>query len=176
MGGKICNFNTVKRKECSPGEINRVVQDRKKSKGEGRLCYLISVLFFVRASSTLFLLFLLALQDGSRSGSRSKGDRLFKRPLTVNASFSFSARTLSAAAWSTYGCKPKVSFERVAQRPDDITPFSLHCPSPSIWLPTAFQSHLHVVQGFFCDQHKEVKADRQRVTRAYRNRHPGSRP
>ena len=29
---------------------------------------------------------------------------------------------------------------------------------------------------FFCDQHKEVKADRQRMTRAYRNRHLGSRP
>ena len=98
MGGKICNFNTVKRRECSPGEINRIVQD---GRAEDML-----ILLFVSASGTLFLLFLLALQDGSRSDSRSKSDRPLKRLLTVNASFSFSARTLSAAAWSTYGCKP----------------------------------------------------------------------
>ena len=136
----------------------------------------ILVLLFVSTSGTFFLLLFLALRDESRSGSRLKGDGPFKRPLTVNASFSFSARTLSAAAWSTYGCKPSSQLRWVAERTDDITPFSPLRSSPSISLPTTFQSHLHVVQGFFCDQHKEVKADRQRVTRAYRNRHPGSRP
>ena len=116
----ICNFNIVKRRKrpenCSPGEINRIVQGEKKStrggdRGERGL--LILLLLFVGASNTLFLLFLLALQmDRDQVLDRKRRPSI--KTLTLNASFSFSARILSAAAWSTYGYKyPRVSLARV---------------------------------------------------------------
>lgn len=46
---------------------------------------------------------------------------------------------------------------RGSHRVDDVTPFSLRRPSPSTWLPTTFQSHLHVVQGIFVISTKRSK-------------------
>ena len=131
------------------------------------------ILFFVGASDTLFFLFFLALQNEIRFPiegwpfiKTTYGKRLL---LFLGTNFIGSSlvnvwlQTLESAS-------------RELHTGQMMSPFSPPRPSPSTWLPATFQSHLHVAQGVFCDQHKEVKTDPQRMARAYRNRHQGSQP
>ena len=66
---------------------------------------LILLLFFIGASCTLFLSLLLLVLQMDRDQVLDRGEDRLSRSLTLKASFSFSARILSAAAWSTYGYK-----------------------------------------------------------------------
>ena len=73
------------------------------------------ILFFVGASGALFLLLLLVLRT-DRDQVLGREASILSRPLTANASFSFSARILSPAACSTYGYESTgVSIAQVGQ-------------------------------------------------------------
>ena len=151
----ICNFNIVKRRKrpenCSPGEINRVVQGGEKgSRGrwKGREEFLILLLFFVTASNTLFLLLLLVLHRRIEIRFSIGRQLCFKTTHAKSLLLFFSSDFISGSLVDIWLQEPRVS-PRGLESWGTIAPFSPPHPSPSIWLPTTFQSHLHVYKFFF---------------------------
>lgn len=96
--------------------------------------------------------------------------------LTSYASFSFSARILSALAWSAYGYKvPNEIHAFFAQLGQCRTFFSsssisFHFAPSNLPISPARGTRLFLMSA------KRSKGIRQRMSRAYRNRHQGSRP
>ena len=124
-----------------------------------------------------FFSFLLCRKTDQDQVLDQEGDT--KRPLTVNASFSFSARILSAAAWSTYGCKAPWSASREVQTGRGtlyLFLFIVHL------LPLGSQqlSNLtytwYKVFVFVISTKRFMAGSPDNEARAYRNRHQGSQP
>ena len=124
---------------------------------------LILLLFFISASRTLFLRLLLLVLQMDRDQVLDRGKQFIKTTYVERLLLLLSSDFVGSSLVDIW-----LEGSGLASRCRRLVtaPSSLHRPSPSTWLPTTFQFHLHTCTSFFfCDQRKEVKAGFQKMTR-----------